>query len=282
MCELLGMSANVPTDICFSFTGLMQRGGNTGPHKDGWGITFYEGKGFRTFKDPNPSCDSKIADLVQNLPIKSCAVVSHIRQANRGAVNLENTHPFTRELWGRYWTFAHNGQLTGYQDLPVVRHRSVGKTDSEKAFCWLLDKLEERYPQPPEDMEQAFKYLVELCDELRELGVFNMLLSDGEYVLAYCTNHLYYITRRAPFGKASLIDEDVTINFQEETTPNDVVSVIATQPLTDDEVWHRLKPGEFTLFRNGELIGGNADALIDVAYAEAKPKSQAPTEALED
>jgi len=26
MCELLGMSANVPTDIVFSFTGLMQRG----------------------------------------------------------------------------------------------------------------------------------------------------------------------------------------------------------------------------------------------------------------
>ena len=39
MCELLGMSANVPTDICFSFTGLVQRGGGTGPHKDGWGIT---------------------------------------------------------------------------------------------------------------------------------------------------------------------------------------------------------------------------------------------------
>lgn len=55
MCELLGMSANVPTDICFSFTGLVQRGGGTGPHKDGWGITFYEGKGCRTFKDPQPS-----------------------------------------------------------------------------------------------------------------------------------------------------------------------------------------------------------------------------------
>ena len=95
MCELLGMSANVPTDICFSFTGLMQRGGNTGPHRDGWGITFYEGKGFRTFKDPNPSCQSRIAELVQQYPIKSRAVVSHIRQANRGGVNLENTHPFT-------------------------------------------------------------------------------------------------------------------------------------------------------------------------------------------
>ena len=30
MCELLGMSANVPTDICFSFTGLVQRGGEPG------------------------------------------------------------------------------------------------------------------------------------------------------------------------------------------------------------------------------------------------------------
>ncbi len=50
MCELLGMSANVPTDICFSFTGLMQRGGKTGPHRDGWGITFYEGGGFVLLK----------------------------------------------------------------------------------------------------------------------------------------------------------------------------------------------------------------------------------------
>lgn len=49
MCELLGMSANVPTDIVFSFTGLMQRGGGTGPHRDGWGIAFYEGRGVRLF-----------------------------------------------------------------------------------------------------------------------------------------------------------------------------------------------------------------------------------------
>ncbi len=85
MCELLGMSANVPTDICFSFTGLVQRGGGTGPHKDGWGITFYEGKGCRTFKDPQPSFNSPIAKLVQDYPIKSCSVIAHIRQANRGA-----------------------------------------------------------------------------------------------------------------------------------------------------------------------------------------------------
>ncbi len=111
MCELLGMSANVPTDICFSFSGLMQRGGETGPHKDGWGIAFYVGKGLQTFHDPAPSSQSEIARLIKNHPIKSKTVISHIRQANVGSICLENTHPFSRELWGFCWTFAHNGQL---------------------------------------------------------------------------------------------------------------------------------------------------------------------------
>jgi glutamine amidotransferase len=207
-------------------------------------------------------------------------VVSHIRQANRGQVNLENTHPFTRELWGRYWTFAHNGQLSNYHNLDTGHFRPVGETDSELSFCWLLKQLDQRFPEPPQDMEAMFAYVAECCDKLRELGVYNMLLSDGEYVMTYCTNHLYWITRKAPFGKASLLDEDVTINFQEETTPNDVVSVVATQPLTGNETWHRMKPGEYNLFHFGELAASNVDELGDVAFAEAKPKSQAPTEPL--
>ncbi len=254
MCELLGMSANIPTDICFSFTGLIQRGGKTGPHRDGWGIVFYEGKGFRTFKDPNPSCDSKIAELVQSYPIRSCAVISHIRQANRGEVSLVNTHPFTREIWGRYWTYAHNGQLSGFETLDTGRFTPVGETDSEKAFCWLLNELAKHYPVKPENMADVFKFIASRCDELKKLGVFNMLFSDGDYVMAYCTNNLNWITRRAPFGEASLIDEEVTVDFQKETTPNDVVTVIATQPLTHNESWNKMKEGEYRVFHLGELI----------------------------
>ena len=78
-----------------------------------------------------------------------------------------------------------------------------------------------------------------------------------------------------------MIDEDVEINFQEETTPNDVVSVIATQPLTDNEEWHRMKPGEFGNLHFGEIVDGNADELIDVPFAPKKVESQAPTEPLE-
>ncbi|UJF19776.1 class II glutamine amidotransferase [Vibrio sp. SS-MA-C1-2] len=261
MCELLGMSANVPTDICFSFTGLVQRGGNTGPHCDGWGITFYEGKGFRTFKDPQPSYRSKIAELVQNYPIKSCSVISHIRQANRGNVSLENTHPFTRELWGRYWTFAHNGQLSGYENLDTGIYQPVGETDSEMTFCWLLAQMQQRFPSYPEDKDQLYHFIAQCCDQLKELGIFNMLLSDGEYVMTYCSNNLHWITRRAPFGEASLIDDNVAIDFSKETTDNDVVTVITTQPLTDNEQWHKMVEGEFNLFHFGKRLLTNKEEL---------------------
>ncbi|OBU06060.1 class II glutamine amidotransferase [Morganella psychrotolerans] len=254
MCELLGMSANVPTDIYFSLSGLIPRGGQTGPHKDGWGITFYEGMGCRTFKDPQACCQSPVARFVQEYPIKSEAVIAHIRQANRGVVSLENTHPFTRELWGRNWTYAHNGQLTGYEHLPTGFYSPVGQTDSEHAFCWLLNRLQEKYPQPPQDWRGVFHDIMLLADELRQFGVFNMLLSDGRYVLAYCSTNLHWITRRAPFGKARLTDSDVEIDFSQHTNPDDVVSVIATQPLTGNEQWQKINQGEAVLFHYGERI----------------------------
>lgn len=257
MCELLAMSANVPTDICFSFSGLMQRGGNTGPHKDGWGITFYEGKGCRSFKDPKPSAHSPIADLVTKYPIKSESVVCHIRQANSGGVCLENTHPFIRQMWGKNWTYAHNGQLKGFKEtLPIKFHLPIGTTDSEHAFCWILDQLHHQYGAEQPCSEDLFKFIASLSSKIDALGVANIIISDGECLFAYCSNNLHWITRRAPFGKASLIDDEMTVDFHKETTANDIVSVIATQPLTVDETWHKMSAGQWHLFRLGESICG--------------------------
>jgi glutamine amidotransferase len=251
MCELLGMSANVPTDICFSFTGLMQRGGKTGPHRDGWGIAFYEGRGCRAFHDPLPSVDSEIARLVQNYSIKSRVVISHIRRANRGSVCLENTHPFTRELWGRHWVFAHNGQIRGAKQLPLGFYRPIGTTDSEYAFCWLLGRIRERFPQPPRRYPPLWRFLQTQVAELSGRGVFNFLLSDSQHLYAHCSTHLCWLTRRAPFGKARLMDADVTVDFQQETTPGDVVTIVATRPLTSDEPWTILDLGALMVFTDG-------------------------------
>ncbi|WP_415888601.1 class II glutamine amidotransferase [Neptuniibacter sp. SY11_33] len=252
MCELLGMSANVPTDICFSFAGLMQRGGGTGPHKDGWGIAFYEGKGARCFHDPNPSVDSKIARLVKEHPIKSHVVISHIRQANVGNICLENTHPFQRELWGFTWTFAHNGQLDkALFDKPLSFYHPVGTTDSEYAFCWLLGEIRQAFPQRPEKFEELSKFIKQRCEQLRALGVFNMLLTESTHLFAFCGSKLSWLTRKAPFGEASLTDCEMKVDFVKETTPKDIVTVIATVPLTDNEDWIALEPGDLVTFVEG-------------------------------
>ena len=252
MCELLGMSANVPTDVVFSFTGLMQRGGHTGPHRDGWGIGFYEGRGLRLFQDPLASADSEIARLVQRYPIKSETVIGHIRQANVGAVSLANTHPFMREMWGRNWCFAHNGQLADFAPQ-LGMYQPVGDTDSEAAFCDMLNRLRAACSSEC-GIEQLLPVIIAACNEYRSKGVFNCLLSNGDWLFSYCTTKLAYITRRAPFGPATLKDADMSVDFQSETTPNDVVTVLATEPLTDNELWTLYAPGEWRLWRNGETI----------------------------
>jgi glutamine amidotransferase len=252
MCELLGMSANVPTDIRFSFAGLAQRGGGAGPHRDGFGIAFYDGKAARFFHDPEPAAHSEIARFLGAHPIKSRAVIAHIRQANSGAVSLANTHPFSRELWGRVWTFAHNGQLRGVRKLQADFYAPIGTTDSERAFCWMLDQLRTRFESlpPPARLDQQVGVL---SARLAQMGVFNMLLSDGRTLYACCGKKLSCLTRRAPFGKATLIDADRSVDFSRETGPDDCVTVVATGPLTSDETWTLIKPGTLLALREGRI-----------------------------
>ena len=112
MCQLLGMNANTPTDMMFSFTGFSTRAEE---HKDGFGIAFFEGAGVRLMVDAQSARTSPVAEMVRRYPIRSENVVAHIRKATQGQVALENTHPFVRELWGRYWVFAHNGDLKDFR-----------------------------------------------------------------------------------------------------------------------------------------------------------------------
>lgn len=255
MCQLLGMNCNVPTDICFSFEGFRARGGKTDEHVDGWGIAFFEGPGCRVFLDDKASADSTVADLVRHYPIHSTNVIAHIRKASHGGVALENTHPFQRELWGRYWIFAHNGELENFEPTLSAGYRPVGDTDSERAFCLILEHLKIRFPGeqiPPATELQAA--LAEVSTKIAEHGIFNFLLSNGEWLFARCSTDLHYIVRKAPFAEAHLVDEDISIDFSDVTTPKDRVAIIATQPLTDNENWTRIAVNELLVFVDGEPL----------------------------
>ncbi len=266
MCQLLGMSCNVPTDICFSFTGFQARGGMTDEHQDGWGIAFFEGRGVRQFLDSKASAHSPIAELVRNYPIKSKAVISHIRKATQGQTQLENTHPFMRELWGYYWIFAHNGNLVNLDLKLRGNFVPVGTTDSEHAFCYLLQELRTRFGDRYPGEEKLFTAVTEITKMIAAYGEFNFLLSNGELIYAHCSTHLAYIVRRAPFTRATLKDQEMEVDFSHVTTDKDQVAIIATVPLTHDEVWTTLKPGTLCAFQEGnklreaQTVPGPADA----------------------
>jgi len=245
------MNCNVPTDIVFSFTGFALRGGQTDSHHDGWGIAFFEGAGVRHFVDHQAAVASPVAELIKRYPIKSKNVIAHIRKATQGRVALENCHPFVRELWGRYWVFAHNGDLKDFHPVLDGAFRPVGDTDSERAFCFLLQELRARFGDVAPPLAQLRAALVELVGGIAAHGAFNMMLSDGSALFAHCSTRLCYVVRQYPFVTAQLSDEDILVDFSHVTTPNDRVAIIVTEPLTTNEHWTQFQPGELKVFVDG-------------------------------
>jgi predicted glutamine amidotransferase len=257
MCELLGMIASQPADVVFSFTGLALRGGQTGPHADGWGLSFFDGNIARTFLEPHPAFSSPLAKFLRENPIPARLAVAHVRKLTRGKAELKNTHPFVRVVQGRHVVFAHNGTLYSIKDVPLKYESTLGETDSEYAFCVVLERLRERFQVWPEDPIELGQALYDIANDLAdgEKGVFNFLLADGKNLYARVGDSLCHIIRRAPFGEATLVDAEVRVHFGDVMNqPDAKMAVVATEPLTRDETWHKGVTGQLWVFSNGELI----------------------------
>ena len=256
MCQLLGMNSRLPASLTLSFTGFSQRGGGTDHHADGWGMAFFEsagtqpGKGIRYFVDKESAATSPIARMLRSFPIKSHNVVAHVRKATVGQVLLENSHPFVRELWGRYWVFAHNGDLKDFAPALHGHFRPVGDTDSELAFCWLLQELSKSHAGVPSVPELTLT-LGELVPQIARHGTFNFLLSNGQALWTHASTNLHYLVRQHPFAEVHLRDEDVKVDLSELNGPDDRLAIVVTEPLTTNEVWTRLSPGELVTFVDG-------------------------------
>ncbi len=239
MCELLGMSARHATDINHSLALLRPRGGEIGPHADGWGIAFYEGRAARVFKEPIPASESRCLAFIAEYDYRSTIVIGHIRKANppRFGRASANTHPFHRELGGRSWVFAHNGKLPGIEHprFEPRRFQPIGETDSERAFCFLLDRIAERWTGGPPPSAPDLEDILEApVASLSALGEFNMLLSEGVHLVAYANTRLNALTRRCI----------------EEECPQEVV-LLATGPLTG-EAWEPLLADRLHVFRDAQ------------------------------
>ncbi len=240
MCELFGMSARRPTDVNRSLALLRPRGGEIGPHSDGWGVAFYEGRAARVFKEPVPAAESGCLAFISDYGFQSHTVVGHLRRANPAAFGRSsaNTHPFERELGGRSWVFAHNGKLDGLRDDPTLvprRFLPIGETDSELAFCLLLDAIAHCDGGASLSCSGVVEAIGALVERFSRIGEFNFLMSDGECLFVHAHTHLYTLHRSC---RTDGCEQEVTL--------------LATSPLTE-EIWTPLS-GLHVFAHGGEMI----------------------------
>jgi glutamine amidotransferase len=255
MCELFALDSSAPAAATFSFSGFSARGGLTGHHADGWGVGFHEADGCRVFIDAGRACDAPLASFLREHPIRARTVLAHVRKATQGAVALANCHPFQREWGGRHWIFCHNGDLKDFHPALDGLFTPVGSTDSERAFCWLLQELRREFPRPQGlAWPELAPVLARLAQRIATRGTFNMLLSDGQALYAHASTSMCWLQRQHPFSRARLVDRDIEIDLASVNGADDRMVLVATQPLTHGEPWEVFEPGEVRVFVGGRSV----------------------------
>ena len=252
MCELFGLCSNKEVGISFSWRGFVRRGEK---NPSGWGVGWYvkneKGKIYAALvKEPRPSVRSPVAQLLGR-GIRSHIVISHVRLATEGSERYVNTHPFVRLVNNSEWIFAHNGTVS-IKWANLKRYHPIGETDSEYAFCYILDNISDNNLI----LDGLFRRMYEVVEEISDFGKFNFLMSDGEYLFAHTTDgNLHYLIRHPPHkGIVRLRDEDFEVSLEEMKKMDEYVVLLATRPLTRNEDWVKLKRRKIYVFRDGDPI----------------------------
>lgn len=264
MCELLAIASRYPTTVRLSLDELARHGGDTGPHADGWGIAMCSGRDVLLHRSPEAAAHSPWVRCFEDRQPRATMTVAHIRKATQGRRDLCNTQPFTRELGGRMHVFAHNGDLVGMAAdarFPARRFRPVGETDSERAFCALLDRLAPLYegeelPPPDARIERVAAF----ARELVRLGPANFLYCDGDLLIAHAHKrtqrdgslrapglHLLCRSCSAAVDGVPLAGVDVPPAEMQE------VALVASVPLSA-EPWEPLAEGEIVVLHAGRVV----------------------------
>ena len=267
MCELFAMSSRQPATVTFSLEEFAHHGGRSGPHKDGWGIAYYQGRDAWVIKETVPASSSDLVRFIECHPLRSILVISHIRKATCGEVCFENTQPYCRELGGRAHVFAHNGDLVDIHRCPELRLgriRPMGTTDSEHAFCVLLHLLEELWlnSEGIPRLEDRVAIVSFFASAIRELGPANFLYCDGDALFAHAHRRrhsgevgfrppgLYTLCRSCAAEPSAPGTKGVSVS---PAPGGQQVFLVASVPLTD-EGWEPLDEGELVVVSNGASL----------------------------
>lgn len=251
MCELMGLSFARPLSAAFSIKTFAQRGDE---NPDGWGLAWYPDRAAAIVKEPVKWGQSHFARFLESYPsLRSSLYIGHVRHMTAGNVpSYADTHPFSRERGGLEYCFAHNGTLVGeIWALSTGRYTPLGFTDSERAFCHLLHRLDARGGIL--DDESSWRWLHGELSGLNSLGKLNVLMSDGTRLFCYhdlgAWKGLTFRPLALEFEKERhLRDETVDLELGSNTSNRGFV--IATHPL-DNAPWNPFQVGELIVFEGG-------------------------------
>jgi len=265
------MSCLRATRLTFSLEALAAHGAGAGRNRDGWGAAFYQGNDVALYREPMAAGDSPLVRFLEAQGPSTVLAISHIRRATRGVVALSNTQPFVREVAGRMHVFAHNGNLPGIErsgNLAFGLCRPLGETDSEHAFCALLERVRGLWDStqlPPLDKRLAV--VEELAADLRKLGPANFLYADGDALFAHGHRRiqsatgavsppgLFLLSRRCVDAEQAVHATGLTLapGYQD-------MLLVASVPLTQGD-WRPLAEGEIVAVSAGQVVGGTHDDI---------------------
>ena len=262
MCDLLGLSFSIPITAKFSLD-IFQKRGNESP--DGWGIGFFNNDKLQVIKEPQSAVNSGLFDFMERY-IHSKTIISHVRRSTRGIPSYLNTHPFYRRLSlgseNHEFAFAHNGTLTQLEKVKLDRFTPIGETDSEHAFCHLLNLISKR--GNTEWHEDDFAFIENMLRDINDgKNTLNAIFSDGVHLFCYSdendhNNGLRFTKQSAPFGTVEFVSHDdrlgsVDLSSDRTETLNQFGYIISTRILTEG-IWTEFHEGELIVFREGKIV----------------------------
>jgi glutamine amidotransferase len=147
--------------------------------------------------------------------------------------------------------------------LSTDRFTPIGETDSEFAFCCLLERLGDLWDGGSGNVPTVDARLVivaEFAAALQTLGAFNFVYSDGDalFVHAHIRKQddgverppgLHLLVRSSNEQAVDLTDSGIIFAPLAQE-----LALVASVPLTDDEPWEPLEPGEVLVLKRGVVL----------------------------
>lgn len=287
MCELMCMSFAKPIMASVSIRAFGMR---SIENADGWGLAWYPDRSLAMVKQP-VRWTEKHSEFLDHYPgLLAPIYIAHVRhKTTGGAPSRADTHPFSRELSGREYCFAHNGTLKGdFWKEPLGRFHPIGCTDSENLFCLLMREIEKikvqgDYEKTPQlignsilNTEAKWRTIHEFLMKMNQFGTLNCIFSDGERIGVY---HDLTAWKGLAYRHIFLTEDsqrlfsDATLAVDIKATPVNFGVIMATNALSP-EGWEPFAPGDLRVLNQGKIefeFSGPAPLKPAAAPLKKKP-----------